>query len=731
MVRGQIKWFGGLNKKTQMINDIGYITPLEGENDVRVYRRDVSETCQKLIEGRQGEGVYIQFDVKKKRQRQQAVNVEPITAIGVVAWFRDGRGYITCEGRPDVRFASFDSFQAEEILFFVLRYNQKLQKDEAIQVQRVSRALDNPAIIQKCIESCIPRIFRTVLVKHAKTLDLKSAERLILKKLSQCDFGSQNILLGKFVAEMPELLLASPDVRRFLPVTRFSSLSYGTFINEHLDSIRDSAKQELLDELLERLTQADTSKRTIYWEQIKYLKQNLTYQGFLWELAPNHCRQAIIQHKFAKFWDTVAKFNNSDYAHAQSLSSKWRNLYDFNENDCQLIRKWDSAVDWDNYKAAQLLSARGAEKLVLQYYKALDHQVDDISIHQITHESQSWIAGDICLDLNQFIDVKNARSSFHSNVYSEFCIPAFKQERGSDVEIAAVLSPYLKKEEMEGAVSPPSHRSYQEVQFLGVFNRAKLEKLEQLFSNRLVRIDMTRGFDSKTYLPHWLFDYDAQFYAQQLELLMQCQQLQEAEIPDWEDTIIAKQNPLPLFIAARRQLPKEWSDCFPEWKIAFINSLVNLPAERLSLPYMFLSLLTHFLSMLSYQGTDYCPSEYRDILFCDYYGNQPLKLYDPLNVIRDWCDTLQTLWKHREEANLTEFRIFKFNGRGLLQGKRHERDFETTILAYCGGLIKGKGKCGHTPLVIGKHKTCLTCGRLICPHKDCGYCTSSCSSYYQ
>jgi hypothetical protein len=99
-----------------------------------------------------------------------------------------------------------------------------------------------------------------------------------------------------------------------------------------------------------------------------------------------------------------------------------------------------------------------------------------------------------------------------------------------------------------------------------------------------------------------------------------------------------------------------------------------------------------------------------------------------LNIIQDFCGTLQTLWDNREKAKLTEFKSFKFSGRGVLQGKRSESDHLTTILAYCGGTIrdqgKYKGKCGFRPLVIAQHRNCPNCGRLVCP--KCDYCSDRC-----
>ena len=317
----------------------------------------------------------------------------------------------------------------------------------------------------------------------------------------------------------------------------------------------------------------------------------------------------------------------------------------------------------------------------------------------------------------------------NSKVYSEFCVPSFKKNRTSDVKIVAVLSPYLQLEYMNGTEEVKFPVSNPTV--LGDFNKTQLRQLEKFFSDRFVRINLSREFDSNNYLPHWLFDYDERFYTKQLDLIRKIQRLKNTDIPDWEDiSIVRNCNPLPLFIAAKRQLPNTWLDSLPRWKTTFITNLMNIPVERISLPHLFLSLLRHFLSMLSYNASDYSPQKYLEILYATSEINRPLKLYDPLNTIKDFCDSLQTLWENRKKVNLTEFTIFKFNGKGLLQAKRSESESVlTTILAYCGGWVDKKGKCGHIPLVIGKHKNCSTCGRLICPKENCGYCSDRCLSY--
>ncbi|BAZ15445.1 hypothetical protein NIES4071_73170 [Calothrix sp. NIES-4071] len=187
-----------------------------------------------------------------------------------------------------------------------------------------------------------------------------------------------------------------------------------------------------------------------------------------------------------------------------------------------------------------------------------------------------------------------------------------------------------------------------------------------------------------------------------------------------------------MFIVARRHFPQEWLNNLSQWKVSFINELINLPVERISLPHLFLCLLKHFFPMFSLKDAEYNPYQYKEIIYYKNNLHNPLKIYHPLNTIEYFCDTLKIIWDSRHKSNLGEFKIFQFNGRGLLKGKRSQTDkTKKTILAYCGGWIEGKGKCGFAPLIIGKHENYPTCNYLICKGKncDCDYCSRDCPSY--
>ena len=120
---------------------------------------------------------------------------------------------------------------------------------------------------------------------------------------------------------------------------------------------------------------------------------------------------------------------------------------------------------------------------------------------------------------------------------------------------------------------------------------------------------------------------------------------------------------------------------------------------------------------------------------------RPLGIADPLGIIERLCESLEILWQFRLALCLDRFHSFRFSGPGLLQGRESHHSPWETILAYCGGWVfrvddQGKwvksdeglpqklGKCGNTPLILGRENLCLTCHKLIC--KCCGFCSQPC-----
>ncbi|MFM6134152.1 MAG: hypothetical protein ACKPCP_08265 [Sphaerospermopsis kisseleviana] len=623
-----------------------------------------------------------------------------------------------------------DELFNEIINELIERVEQAEEKERNIYWQQVQYLQDNLAY-KNFIWHIAPTERKIpIIVTYTLSSTEDVAENVVLEHLNQFNQKEQDELINQLIKNAPKVILASSKLRSYLKLTEYDYNSYGIFINQYLDSVDDDLFNEIVNELIERVEQAKERERNIYWQQVKYLQNNLAYKNFLWHIAPTGKKQEIVQQRVKTFFDIISRFEDSNYPYEEYITHNWRELYQFNQSDNSLIREWDADVNFNDNKAAQMISARGAEKLVIRFYQALGYQVEDISIHQVTQKSKTWTLGDIRLDSQYLLDVKNSRKSVNSNSYSEFCVPQFKESRGNDVKIVGVLSPYLQKKYMQGRENPKFH--VKNPQVLGAFDKAKLSELETIFSDRFISINMPRESDTNKYLPPWLFDYDQRYYKQQCEILIELQKLSDQDIPSWEDISVVAQNSIPLFVAAKRPLPQNWVNNLPQWQVNFINFLINLPIERITLPYLFLSILRHFLSMLSYRGGDYSPKRYLEVFYLSEKQINPLKLYDPLNIIEDFCDTLQTLWDNRQASRLDEFKIFKFSGQGLLQGKRTESErILTTILAYCGGWVDGMGKCGFRPLVIGREQNCPGCGRLICPQDNCGFCSDRCSDYIE
>ena len=85
----------------------------------------------------------------------------------------------------------------------------------------------------------------------------------------------------------------------------------------------------------------------------------------------------------------------------------------------------------DDDELERVLSARAAEKSVMEFYQRYGYYVEDVSIHGVTSKSLEWKKYDLKINGSSF-DVKNSRSSKQNpNSYVEHCVPSFKQDRSS------------------------------------------------------------------------------------------------------------------------------------------------------------------------------------------------------------------------------------------------------------------------------------------------------------
>jgi hypothetical protein len=457
-----------------------------------------------------------------------------------------------------------------------------------------------------------------------------------------------------------------------------------------------------------------------------------------------------------------------------------------------------------------MVAARGAEKLVVKYYESLGYNVEDTSIQQIQlPASVNWEKYDIKITKEKqviFLDVKNARSSKYSKIYSSFCVKKLKESRQQDIKIIGVLSSVIdnnyhvskdihtiriiwyfanklneeqKRKLEEDArkflekkypsqniiedyiinwlhqqkITIDNNDKFKQIKMLGTFDKSNIIELERLFLGKELKsidfIKETPGKENNTYYPHWLFDYDDDFYVEQIKIIEEFRNLTNEEIPSYQEfNLIEKQyNALPLFIAAKRELPNNWRQALSEWEYKFIDSIINLDikSQRIKLPHIFLAILKHFLSMIHTNSSnqDYSPQKYLKILYTHqniqnlHEYPHPMKIYGPVKyqhpnsskespTIINFCETLNILYSGRENLKLNEFVKFHFQGRGLLEGKKLGSNEKARILAYCG-------KCGYPHIIRneepGKNNICKsnTCKYLICPKCKC--CKRDCSEY--
>jgi cold shock CspA family protein len=447
MVIGRVTWFGNFNNQTGKTNDYGFISLLE-KNDISeiyVHRKNIDRNIQDVLKDKKGEGVYLEFDIDTNDKGLQAINVNLITFVGVVKSFKHGIGYIQCEGLSGVRISPSQKLKADDVLHFALRYNSKFNRDEAIFLQKITRFTKDLNLINRCINSSNPKIFMNFIPQYAEELKSLSLEESLLSVAQKSSILEDNDLhkkfFGKLSEEYPYLFIVNLDLRKSLSKNDGLNL-----VNNYLESGDNEYRRYFIDKILTTLTTFNESQKSDYWQKLTYLQKSLQYRGYLWDLAPLPYQQQAIKNHYHSFFKLVADFHNSDYPYSNYIAQDWRSLYQLNEQEKQLIHRWDSSIIHNSFNAAKMISARGAEKLVINFYRNLGEQVEDISLHQITQASENWKLGDVMLNSQELLDVKNARTEVNSNVYSEFCVPTFKNNRGSDVKIVAVLSQYLKKD---------------------------------------------------------------------------------------------------------------------------------------------------------------------------------------------------------------------------------------------------------------------------------------------
>jgi hypothetical protein len=672
---GRIKWFGGYNYQLMRDNDYGFIERV-GKSDLYVNKKNI--LCDEL---ELKDGIPVTFYVEENNhnyKRNQAIELKLIRDETEIKILKE------CFFKPEI--------------FYQLPASSQLYK----------------------------------LLPDDEIIDLLD-EYFSSNKNSLFYYPSYNLMLSS----------KAKHIRSMMPKKELLKLfTYSSSIDDYYEEIYEC---ELI-----------VSSRS-WLNFCSQLENKIDYDSNFYPLLPDEIKSKKIKKKFEKFLFEIDQCTISPKTNIDWTPKKI--YYQLRTPDYKIAKIWgnvESITNNDIKKSvfAKMLSARAAEIAVKNFYKSIGYEIEDISIHQLHSSSQDWITHDLLLNGEIPIDVKNSRNPVnHKYYYVDYCIPKFKFERrlNNNVKIAGVLSPYLQSEYI---VNPKEINYYvKSIVFLGEFEVRLLQNIKKIFSNDNISLKLSK---SNLY-PPWLFDFPITFYQNQIDSREAIRIMEDNEIPSQDEVTLFDYNPIPGFLSAKRKLSLSFKKSLLPWQIKLFDQIIEKSEYPITLPYLYLNIITHFLHIISSdkEYDNFHPEGYRKLLYADHNSNKNLKKYstpsrahksyhannfgeedlrpigilDPLNIISELIDTLEILWENKNQISLTEFQDFKFRGFGILEGRKFHENRYTTILAYCGGTIERKGKCGNKPLIIGREKTCPSCRKLIC--NKCGFCSNDCPNYIQ
>lgn len=364
------------------------------------------------------------------------------------------------------------------------------------------------------------------------------------------------------------------------------------------------------------------------------------------------------------------------------------------------------------YDACRLLSARRAELLVGTFYSQLGLEVRDISITQLTEPEQGdWKNFD--LDVGYPVDVKNARSTYNGKEhFAEHAVARFKNARDSrhEVRIVGVRSPYIKREHSAA-------RGFEEpATVLGEVGLSEIERLTGWMARRFGHIVKTTTLWDPRRVPGWLFEYPDIYYCQRTASV----QLMFDLIEKYGDANQMKVGQWLIAAAHGVVLPSNFGS--RPLVIEIRDMLVTCGLSKRSLIlYVMCSTLE---AALMGRDARRLLLEIREILHVGFSSGEcfPLGLHDPLGYVERFFGAFDHLAISVKQF-ADEIAAFHLTGPDILLATMNDGR-RLTFLAYCGGWIESKGRCGYAPLVAGWHSHCGACGKLIC--QNCNHCSELC-----
>ncbi len=522
------------------------------------------------------------------------------------------------------------------------------------------------------------------------------------------------------------------------------TLSVSTLEN----GLKISLSQDFIDWVLENNDPQLRNVRAEFEEIIEEQKQKTERaekkrKERIARLAKEQHKQKVLQ-PFNEFLQLVAtSFSNQ---HSVFINSPELLI-----SDIALALEWSKLDSWDkktilsdpreaiksgdfqhDYELGRVLSARAAEKAALRFFRHLGSHVQDVSIQQIKGDSteERWKKGDLVID-GTLYDVKNSRRSpSNQDAYVEHTIPHWKQSRsGDDVKIIGTLSHYLWPKTL---MYPDDWDSETNILILGETDYGKILSMIEYFEipDHLEISFKRHNQKNNQFLPPWVFDYPDSFFEDRKQAIHKMRELPIPSysnldhIPD-EGFDRRKYQLLPIFISAGCEFIEQWNEHqLTRWELDFIEKVRTWnDIGNLSLPYLYLTVLSHFVEMICAGATprDFSPAQYKRLIFWNENNSYPLLIFDPLKTVYSLIESLTTLWE-QTDIDIHEFSMFKLQGLNIVRARRSEVEQWKTLIAYCGGWDKSENRsCGNTPLVAGKSKHCEECGKLICPR--CGFCS--------
>jgi hypothetical protein len=260
--------------------------------------------------------------------------------------------------------------------------------------------------------------------------------------------------------------------------------------------------------------------------------------------------------------------------------------------------------------------------------------------------------------------------------------------------------------------------------YLGETNNSTIEFLSSNYSCEEFIVEFKKDdIKGKSFLPPWVFDYPDYCYKKIQDSIKIFQNITSSGI---NLGLHKHGNFYPLLLVAGFH-PNESINFkeIPEKESNFLCKIAELVRnDKLTLGNLYLLILKNIILQIKQNLIEFLPVSLIKYIFIANNYYLPLVVFDPLKIIYTLIHSLNSLCEAILES-VEHFDKFKLLSLNILIARSPSNDKWYTLLAYCGGFIKEKGKCGFAPLVFGNHKTCEKCLKLICP--ECNFCSAQCN----